>query len=63
MYEVIGLPPLLVGASKVTVTDESLVLVATTAVGGFGTLGVVTEFESADCNEVPTPLVAVTQNT
>jgi hypothetical protein len=63
VYEVIALPPLLEGASKVTVTDVSLVLVATTAVGASGTLGVVTELDSDDNDEVPTSFVAVTQNT
>ncbi|CAB4640323.1 unannotated protein [freshwater metagenome] len=50
------------GAAKVMFTDVLLVLVATTAVGGSGTVGVVNEFESEEGVESPTPLVAITEN-
>ena len=57
----IGLPPLLAGAVKPTVTWP-LPRVAVTAVGAPGTVAGVTAADAADAGPVPTALVAVTVN-
>jgi hypothetical protein len=62
VYPVTTLPPLLVGATNATLA-EALPAVATTAVGGpgtvFGTAGV-TELDATEATELPTAFVATT---
>jgi hypothetical protein len=62
VYPVTTLPPLLIGATNATLA-EALPAVATTAVGGpgtvFGTAGV-TAVDATEATELPTALVATT---
>ena len=64
VYPVTTLPPLLIGATNATLA-EALPAVATTAVGGpgtvFGTTGV-TAVDAAEATEFPIALVATTLN-
>ncbi len=59
VYPVIALPPLFVGATKVTLA-EVFPAVATTLVGGSGTATGVTAADAAEGRELPTALVATT---
>ncbi|HET7549055.1 MAG TPA: hypothetical protein VFJ86_14890 [Usitatibacter sp.] len=59
VYEVIGAPPSLAGAVKVTVA-WALPAVAVPIVGAPGTVAGVTLFDAADAGPVPTAFVAVT---
>jgi hypothetical protein len=62
---VIALPPLFVGATNATRTVVALITVATTLVGGSGTVvgtAGVTAVDAVEATELPTAFVAITVN-
>jgi hypothetical protein len=61
VYEVTVDPPLFAGAENEIVASESPTA-ADTAVGAFGTVDGVAEFDAVDSREVPIPFVATTLN-
>ena len=61
LYPKILVPPVLVGANQLRVTDLSPAI-AVRPVGGPGAVGIVTAAEGSDAEELPTVFVATTVN-